>query len=426
MTKRSIFNAFKREERGAVAVLFGVACPVIMGVTGVGAEVAYWQHNVRKLQNAADAASYSGAGQLTQGKDAATVSSAATQMAGASGFTSANGGSITVNAPPATGAYAGDTEAVEVILNGQIPRLFSGVFMDSEFVSITARSVARAAGNRPSCVLALSASAASAVKFGGSSDVQLEGCDVGANSISTSAINVATSDGVSTPCMSTAGEVSGNLSKLTLTDCARVYESSRIAPDPFAHVTMPPFLPSCDADLEDDLGSHHSNTLTVSPGRVCDKSSLQIKANITFDPGTYVFDNVGISINASADLVGSGVTWILTGGSTIDINGGATIALSAPTDPASPYHGIVLYGDPADGALSQKLNGGSSTSFTGAIYFPKADVQFSGSNGTPSSPGCTLLVANTVEFTGNSFFGSDCSSLGLSSPATAQVVLIVE
>ena len=46
----------------------------------------------------------------------------------------------------------------------------------------------------------------------------------------------------------------------------------------------------------------------------------------------------------------------------------------------------------------------------GVIYIPKQEVQFSGGN--ESAPGCTKIVANTIEFTGNSNVSSDCTGFG--------------
>jgi hypothetical protein len=107
------------------------------------------------------------------------------------------------------------------------------------------------------------------------------------------------------------------------------------------------------------------------------------------------------------------------------MNGGADVQLSAPTSDLDPYQGVLIYADPADSNIEHVLNGNSATSFTGALYFPTSDVVFSGTNDEDLNA-CTLLIADEIEFTGNSFFGSDCASIGVETAETAQVVLIVE
>ena len=56
------------------------------------------------------------------------------------------------------------------------------------------------------------------------------------------------------------------------------------------------------------------------------------------------------------------------------------------------------------------FNGGATQYIGGAIYFPKGAVTFAGGAGTTAS--CTKLIADTVQFTGNSNFAIDCKAFG--------------
>jgi hypothetical protein len=288
--------------------------------------------------------------------------------------------------------------------------------------------VGRTAGGRPACILALDKSAPKAVSFAGSSTLELEACDIASNSIADDAIDFAGATSVTSDCASAVGGIDGESGSLTLTDCAAAYEGTRPFPDPYSHLSAPPDG-GCDPDLKADLDSTPSETRTVNPGTVCSAvfgtENVTIQGEITFNPGVYIFDGIDLQVNASAVLRGEDVMFYFTGGTTIDINGGADIELVASDDPLDPYQGILFFADPANGAASHVLNGNSATSFTGALYFPEAHVQFSGTNDADPNA-CTLLVANTVEFTGNSFFASDCTSLGISATETALIVLIVE
>lgn len=421
-------RAFRDSKKGSVAIVFALSAPVIVGFSALGAEVMYWQYTHRTLQSAADAAAFSGAAQLAQGRGLSDATAAASYAAYETGLSAVTADTPLVQSPPTSGAFSGDARAVEVVLVERKPRLFTKIFFTSPTVEISARAVSRTAGARPACVLALNKSANKAVGFAGSSTLVLEGCDVASNSIASDAIDFQGATQVTTECASAVGGIDGAGGSLTLTDCAAPYAGARPFPDPYAGLTFPT-PDTCDQTLKDDLSVSPGTARTVSPGTVttyCAGSpNVTIQGDITFDPGMYIFDGVDVSVNSTATLVGSGVTIFLTGGAQLHMNGGADVQLSAPTSDLDPYQGVLIYADPADSNIEHVLNGNSATSFTGALYFPTSDVVFSGTNDEDLNA-CTLLIADEIEFTGNSFFGSDCASIGVETAETAQVVLIVE
>ena len=111
---------------------------------------------------------------------------------------------------------------------------------------------------------------------------------------------------------------------------------------------------------------------------------------------------------------GAGVTIILTSNSastnpssiaTVDINGGATMNLSAST--TGTYAGVLFYQDRrALDSGSNKVNGNASSAFQGAFYFPSQAVEFSGTSGM--STDCVKLVSRRVTFIGNSSIANNC------------------
>jgi hypothetical protein len=422
-----LFRSFTKTRKGSVAVVFAVAAPVIVGFSALGAEVMYWQYTQKLLQSAADAAAFSGAAQLAQGKGVNDATAAASNAAYETGLNVVSAVAPAISTPPVSGAFAGDARAVEVELTDNLPRLFTSIFFASESVRVSARSVARTAGARPACVLALNKSASKAVSFAGSSTLVLQGCDVASNSIAGDAIDFQGATQVTTECASAVGGIDGADGSLTLTDCAAPFAGARPFPDPYADLEFPePGL--CDTTLKAALKVSPSSTSTVYPGTVCPGTTgvnVTIQGTIYFQPGMYIFDNINLSVNSTATLVGSGVTFVFANGTTVTMNGGADIQLSAPTSDLDPYQGVLFFGDRDDSAVEHVLNGNSATSFTGALYFPVSDVVFSGTNDEDLNA-CTLLIADEIEFTGNSFFGSDCAAIGVDTAETAQVVLIVE
>ena len=57
------------------------------------------------------------------------------------------------------------------------------------------------------------------------------------------------------------------------------------------------------------------------------------------------------------------------------------------------------------------MQGGGTQNITGAIYFPKSTISYSGGASTGGAQ-CTQLVADKITFTGGSTFNSNCSSVG--------------
>ena len=118
---------------------------------------------------------------------------------------------------------------------------------------------------------------------------------------------------------------------------------------------------------------------------------MDIRRTVNMAPGVYVIDGGTLSINSTATVNGTGVTFYLTNGATVSMNGGASIHLGAPTSGA--YSGVLMFV-----GRSEPYNSGSIVN--GAIYAANGNVRM---NGTSSfGGGCTQIVARTIEFSGNS------------------------
>src|SRR5262249_7279934 len=148
----------------------------------------------------------------------------------------------------------------------------------------------------------------------------------------------------------------------------------------------------------------------LEPGVYCGGMKLNAGANVTLNPGIYYLDKGDLTVNGGATLTGTGVTLVFTSSNrknyaNATINGGATINLTAPS--SGPTAGIVFFGDRLMTMNTAfKLDGGSSTTFTGAIYLPAAAVSFAG--GAAGNNGSTQIVPNTISCDGNSNLAVKC------------------
>jgi hypothetical protein len=418
-------GAMRRDERGSIAILSALTLPLLVGGFALGAETGYWYLEQRKLQNAADVSAHAGGVALRAGGTQAALETSARDIAISSGFDD-NLGSLTLNAPPVTGAYAGDPGAVEVLLDRSQQRYFSRLFIAEPF-DIGARAVAALTGGKPACLLALSRTASGAVTASGSSEVRFDGCDIATNSnASDSFLMSGGATVVSTGCVHTVGGVSAT-GNLTLTDCATPKEQAPVTADPYAGVGEPAVTGTCQPNTK--VGKNNKTT-TLTPAenhpsgvksmRFC--GGLDLKGTVDLDPGLYIVDGGDLTINAKTLLRGTGVTFFLTNGASAAINGSAILDLAAPT--AGAFSGILIFGSRSDSSVTHRINGNAGSTLDGAIYAPASVMHYSGNFG--GSGGCTQIVVDRITFTGNSDLAVDCTAPGAREALVDRQVSIVE
>jgi hypothetical protein len=297
-----------------------------------------------------------------------------------------------------------------VIIREPQTRLLSVLF-DSGPLSIRARAVAVGMGGK-GCVIALDPTASGAATVQGTAAVELDGCSLYDNSASATALATGGSGTLKAESISIVGGLA-NTTGITTTD--GIATGQPPASDPYADATYGGFT-GCDK-----TNLNVKSDLTIDPGVYCNGIQVNSGATLTLNPGIYYFDQGEFKVNGGATVNGAGVTLVFTSSNgrnyaSATINGGANVNLSAPT--SGPTAGIVLFGDrnmTADTAF--KLNGGSTELFDGAIYLPKADVSFAG--GASSTNGCLQLIANKVTFVGNANFAVNCEGKGTRAIASA-------
>lgn len=418
----------RSDESGAMLVVMALMMTLLMGLLGVGVEVGSWYMTRRTLQTAADAAAIAGALEEARGT-AARVTTAATREATRNGAVAAKD-VIRINAPPTSGAYAGDAQAVEAIIVRPEGRLFSAV-LSSDAMTISARAVARVRTVGQACVLALDSSASGAITGQGSSTLAMQGCTLAANSTDSAAIKVSGSSSISAQGLWSAGGTSlGGSSNLNFTTPPVTY--SWPLPDPYANLTI-----TEPAGCGGGTNLTVNGAQTLSPGVYCGNLKFGSQAVVTLNPGTYYIDGGNLDIGAGAQVhcncpnAGDGITFVLTSrGSAsqigvVSVNGNATVNLRAPSAPSYPFPGILLYQDrrspPNNGST---INGGSNIVMNGAFYFPSTPLSWNGNNATSGASTCVEIVARTVSFSGNSALdNSGCAALGVKPVLTTAATL---
>ncbi|MCL5006493.1 MAG: pilus assembly protein TadG-related protein [Acidobacteria bacterium] len=391
-----------KNDAGQALLLMAFTMIVLMGFAGMGIDIGYLRYMRRTMQAATDSAALAGAAELDYGD----VSSAARADAATNGFTNGSKNTtVTVNNPPLSGPNQGNPRYVEVIIAQSEPTFFMkllGVY--SHMVSTRAVAYEGVSG---ACIYALNPTASSAFVVSGSASFSSQ-CGILDNSDDSTAALVQNGGGCLTAkYIGVVGQFKNNSS------CAPTpTPQSGIAPfsDPLAYLQPPSFnSTTCDQTNVSITGG----TQTLYQGVYC--GGIKITGgDVTFSPGIYIINGGGLSVSGGANVYGNGVTFYLTGNTKyaykgVSITGGSDSYLIAPD--SGTYAGILFFQDRSISSTSSgadsDIAGGSGLTVQGTLYFPTTNLSYSG---TSTNSAYTILVADTVSITNNTYFPDTYSS----------------
>jgi hypothetical protein len=405
-----------RDQSGTIAIMTALTLPLLIGFAALGVEVTEWYAEARSIEAAADNAALSAAVAYAQGNKEGYTQEA-TAVAGTNGFVNgANGVMVNVYKPPTSGSHQGNNSAIQVNISAPITPLLAAMFISG--FNVNGNGVAiitppNTGGN--GCVLALDSAGVTGSTRTGNTNINLVNCSFDVNATSATASLVMTGSATLNAGQVNLGggyNLSGSAT-LTATNGVNMFQPP--IKDPYAGRQIPSFS-GCN---QTKLAIHHTPAAPLQPGVYCGGIDIT-GGTVTLSPGIYILNQGDLTLNGNASIVGTGgVTIILTTSSTdfstvgnVVINGGSTVDLVAPT--TGPTAGIAIWQDGrAPDSGSDKINGGSTFSITGAIYLPSESVTYTGGSATTAS-GCTQLVAFKITFTGDSSLGNNCTGTGVS------------
>lgn len=418
-------SKLRRNIRGNVLVVTAIGAASTVGAAGLGVDTVQWFLAKRQLQQAADSGALSGAMSLYRGNSITIPVEEAVDLNFPDAVTSER-----IVSPPAVGAYAGDTGAVEVVVTVDRPLPFSGIFIDSTPV-IRSRAVATAVATGEPCVIA-TATSGIGIKVFGTADVDLD-CPIASNSPDGISVDLVGSSFLDTNMIMSVGGVS--YSSTNIPSDAAVVSYGLPVEDPLASKGLtPPTNPTgCTYNNE---RVQPGQTALLLPGRYC--NGLRIQGTARLSGGVYIIDGGTLAITASAivELAGTGgVTFVLTGNTSstvadVNINGGATVDLQAPTAAEATVYGdanwagILFFQDPLGDGTQHTFNGGADINLNGIIYMPTGELLYNGNASQAAQ--CLLLIGQVVEFGGTNSIANNCNDDIDDNLATAWVIRVVE
>jgi Flp pilus assembly protein TadG len=433
-TMIKLLKKLMRDRRGNALILAGLSLPLVIGSAGLATDTIQWVLWKRQLQRAADSAALAGVYAEAQ---SAAVDTSCSSYSGSS-YSSPVSWDVrknnrvwptttcVVHNPPTSGTYTGDTKAVQVALSVQQSLPFSQFFV-STAPTIAATATATLQDTGKFCMVALNNTSSPGITIGGSASASL-GC--GAISNSTAASNSVDPNGASynfaaAPVASVGGMPS------SINGASNLQPNHIAEPDPFLnkYPTSVPAGVNCTSFQSHSSGGNgngngNGNVTTLSPG-CYNGFNPSGGGNYSMQAGVYYLNNTDFSPGGGVTISGTGVTIILTGTNpgSLQLDGNETLQLVAPT---SGTYSKMLFIQASNATTNNlnKLNGTSTSTFDGGMYFPKGEVQFNGTTGAMTK--CAMVVAWTIDISGNANLQNNTTGCYADQTVTAKVVRLVE
>jgi Flp pilus assembly protein TadG len=420
-----------RDRRGNALVLAGAALPLVIGSAGLATDTIEWALWKRQLQRLADSGAQAGVYAIAEGNTVdncsnvggATYTSPVAYDVGKNNHLPQTPTCVATN-PPSVGGYTSDENAVRVTVSMQRSLAFSGMFLSSA-PTISATATATIVPGGHYCVISKETGAVTGIDASGSTTLNL-GCGMITNSTSLSA---AVATGSSTVTASPIAAV-GGIPASTHWGSGTVLQPFTIAEaDPFESVPLPTPTNCTSFNFADNKPNGNPVTVDNPTGTRCFNTDINVQGNVTLADGTYILDaGAGLRMtNTGASLTCLHCTFILMNSSsgsvgTVSLQGGK-LMLGSPT--SGTYKGMLFYQSrTAASDIGVLVNGNSSSSLEGALYFPNADLTFNGTTGMTTN--CMQIVAKDVQFTGNSAISNQCDATEGGKDFTGRKVRLVE
>jgi hypothetical protein len=297
---------------------------------------------------------------------------------------------VTLNRPPATGPFAGNSAYVEAILSQTTPSFFGNAW-GARSSTPTARAVAGSSAS-PGCFITFD-------------DTVLGG----------SALNAANCD------VAIGGDLDTHNQTTITADHVGVtggWNNRGSVPNLFLSVP-PPGDPLARLPAMSDPGGTCSapvtvsSNMTINPGKYCGFTFTGNNRTLTLNAGHYYITGPITASSPGKDVIitGTGVMIYIAPGGSINLDSNfVDIDISAPT--SGTYKGIAFFQDRANSADAILAKNNSDITINGVMYFPNAHVEMK-NNGLTGNP-CGLFVGKSLEIKNNATFNlnNTCSDFG--------------
>jgi hypothetical protein len=271
---------------------------------------------------------------------------------------------------------------------------------------------ARAAlvGQGEFCMISLYNGPSAGIDVNGNANINL-GCGMKSNCTGAECVTAGGASSITATPIAAVGGLDGDSNNFNEPTVLQPHSAAQ--KDPFAYLANPAPNPTkCTS------GGVLTESTVFSPA---DTDPCFLSANVSPSANLQVPDYVksitiyGGDIDFKGDVTANEATWVMTGpngqAGDLIINSQANLTLSSPT--SGDYKGVLFYRDRRASSIEIKINGGASSSFTGAMYFPTSDITYAGNSDMVVE--CLQMVGQKLKFRGGAEIQNHCDGTGASS-----------
>lgn len=467
MIKRALSRLWS-DERGNILIIAGAALPMMVGFAGLATDTIQWTLWKRQLQRAADSAAMAGVYERVRASGATTnvpaVIAKDLEINQHTGIALA--GAVTPDYPNDLGAL---TNQVAVTIQVSKELSFSSMFLAAApLITASARAASVPGGFSP-CVIGLEPTTAMGIQGSGNGTVETD-CPWMTNSTGNSSAVAKGSSTIIATIIASAGAIQqsanfrvgrydayiprmpdpyGTLNPtpsemkcaVTRTTTSSVVNNGTKKDPVYVTVTDTTVTPMALTEATDVANARDVND---EPANCFSSMSVGSGGTLTLPAGPLFINGGGINIQGTLNAT-SGSTLIMTNSSTapnatigsLDMNASGELNVTAPT--TGKYAGIAVLQDrratDSGGSANNmpanspnKINGNSTSSITGVVYFPNQQLTYNG--GGSATWSCMRLVARRIQFSGNnhtkfSTSRSYCAGTGVEDVAGGRRVRLI-
>jgi hypothetical protein len=391
-------------ESGQAVVLIVAAMLVLIMCIGLVTDAGLLYSARRTMQEAADAGAFAGAVVLYQGGSTSDAVSAATADVTRNGYAHGdNGGltTVTVNHPPVEGAFAGNSQFVEVIIVNQVRTVLLPARSTLSTVRVRAVGGAQPASTGHA-ILTLSPNESDAFKISGSGSLDVIGGGVYVNSNANPSVVAGGAGTHEASYFRTRGTVSGAEDFIPAPTIVPTQE-----PDPYANLPGP-----STGGLPVFTNTVITSDRTLDPGVYVNGITHNASYTVTLRPGVYILKGGGLQFSGTGtirlDPAASAEQGVMifntlsnypsTGGSCEKLNFSGNGTLNIRAALTGTYRGMVFYQDDTCDK-EMYVSGTGSTTAIGTWYVPNAMIQIAGDSNLTFNH--AQLVSRKLNWSGN-------------------------
>ncbi|HEX8127295.1 MAG TPA: Tad domain-containing protein [Allosphingosinicella sp.] len=398
-------------ERGNVFVVAAAVMPLLLGSAAFAVDTIQLSVWKRQLQRAADSSSIAGAYAVSLGDN---EHDAIHRDLDKNKFPVLTEEEQIVVAP----RLPDYTQTVQVTLTATRTLPFLSIFTKTP-TKMVATATAALVQDGQYCMISLYNGPDAGIDVNGNADINL-GCGMKSNCTGTQCVTAGGASSITASPIAAVGGLNGKSNNFVEPTVLQPYSAAQA--DPYAYLANPaPDASKCTAN---GTLTASTNFATLGPNPCFLAASIPPSAALNIPDSVESITIYGGDIDFKGDVTGKQLTWIMTGpnGQAGDLimNSQANLNLSAPD--SGDLKGILFYRDRRASNIEIKINGGSSSNLTGAMYFPTSDITYAGNS--TMTVNCLQMVGQKLRFRGGARISNQCDGTGSSSVRQTVVRLI--